>query len=276
MPPGCPPTVGPVQPLRIGTLNLASGRDGGGRSVDAAALRAAVAGVDVDVLALQEVDVGQPRSHGVDQPAEVAAGLGATNWRFAAAVAGTPDPFRSWTPVDPPVLRGPDEAPTGPHYGIALLSRLPVRRWSVLPLGAGRARLPLQAPDPRTGRNRVWWFPDEPRLAIAAELGHCTVVATHLSFAPHTALRQLVRLRRWCAGLPGPVVLAGDLNLIGPVPARVFGAARLVNEASYPASEPRVQFDHVLGPAGLDPQDPRARRLALGDHRLVTVTVHPR
>ena len=264
-----------MQPLRIGTLNLASGRDGDGRSVDAAALRAAVAEVDVDVLALQEVDVGQPRSHGVDQPCEVAAGLGASDWRFAAAVAGTPDPFRSWTPIDPPVLRGPDDAPTGPHYGIALVSRVPVRRWSVLALGAGRARLPLQAPDPRTGRNRLWWFPDEPRLAIAAELDHCTVVASHLSFAPHTALRQLVRLRRWCARLPGPVVLAGDLNLVGPVPARVFGAARLVNEASYPATAPRVQFDHVLGPAGLDPQHPRARRLALGDHRLVTVTVHP-
>lgn len=265
-----------MQPLRIGTWNLASGRDGGGRSVDAASLRAAVAGVDVDVLALQEVDVGQPRSHGVDQPAEVAAGLGATDWRFAAAVAGTPDPFRSWTPIHPPELRAPAEAPTGPHYGIALISRLPVRRWSVLPLGAGRSKLPLQAPDPRTGRTRLWWFPDEPRLAIAAELEHCTVVASHLSFAPHTALRQLVRLRRWCAGLPGPVVLAGDLNLVGPLPSRVFGAARLVNEASYPATAPRVQFDHVLGPAGLDPQRPRAHQLALGDHRLVSVTVHPR
>ncbi|SDF66296.1 Metal-dependent hydrolase, endonuclease/exonuclease/phosphatase family [Blastococcus aurantiacus] len=265
-----------MQALRIGTWNLASGRDGSGRSADAATLRAAVAGVDVDVLAVQEVDVGQPRSHGADQPAEVAAGLGARDWRFAAAVAGTPDPFRSWTPIEPPVLRGPDQAPSGPHYGIALLSRLPVRRWSVLPLGAGRAKLPLQAPDPRTGRNRWWWFPDEPRLAIAAELGHCTVVATHLSFAPHTALRQLVRLRRWCARLPGPVVLAGDLNLVGPVPARVFGAARLVSAPSYPATAPRVQLDHVLGPAGLDPQRPGAHRLALGDHRLVTVTVHPR
>ena len=102
------------------------------------------------------------------------------------------------------------------------------------------------------------------------------MVASHLSFAPHTALRQLVRLRRWCARLPGPVVLAGDLNLVGPVPARVFGAVRLVNEASYPAAAPRVQFDHVLGAPGLDPQRPEVRQLGLGDHRLVTVTVHPR
>jgi len=259
--------------IRVGTSNLASGRDATGRALDAGALRAALAGVDADVLAVQEVDVDQPRSSSVDQPAEAAAALGAVDWRFAATVAGTPDPFRSWRPVDPPVLRGPADAVTGPHYGIALLSRLPVRRWSVLALGAGRARLPLQAPDPRTGRTRWWWFPDEPRLAIAAELAGCTVVGTHLSFAPHTALRQLLRLRRWAATLPAPVVLAGDLNLIGPVPARVFGGARLVAEPSYPAPAPRVQFDHVLGPAALRPERPEVRQLALGDHRLVTVTV---
>jgi endonuclease/exonuclease/phosphatase family metal-dependent hydrolase len=260
--------------IRVGTFNLASGRDATGRSVDAAGLRTALASVDADVLAVQEVDVGQPRSHLVDQPAEVAAALGAADWRFAAAVAGTPSPLRSWTPVDPPVLRGADDPPAGPQYGIALVSRRPVRRWSVLALGAGRARLPLQAPDPRTGRVRWWWFPDEPRLAIAAELADCTVVATHLSFAPHTAVRQLLRLRRWCAGLPGPVVLAGDLNLVGPLPARVFGARRLVAEPSYPASAPRVQFDHVLAPvAGTRPE---VRQLPIGDHRLVTVSITPR
>jgi endonuclease/exonuclease/phosphatase family metal-dependent hydrolase len=259
--------------IRVGTFNLASGRDAAGRSVDAEGLRAALAAVDADVLAVQEVDVGQPRSHLVDQPAEVAAALGATDWRFAATVAGTPDPFRSWTPVDPPVLRGPGDPPAGPHYGIALFSRLPVRRWSVCALGAGRARLPIRAPDPRTGQQRTWWFPDEPRLAVAAELDGVTVVGTHLSFAPHTALRQLVRLRRWAATQPGPVVLAGDLNLIGPLPARVFGAPRLVAGPSYPAPAPRVQFDHVLG--RLDGQRPQVRQLALGDHRLVTVTVRP-
>ena len=128
--------------MRVGTLNLASGRDAAGRSVDAAALRAALAEVDVDVLAVQEVDVGQPRSAGVDQPAEVAAALGATDWRFAAAVAGTPDPFRSWRPVDPPVLGGPDDDLAGPRYGIALFSKAPVRRWSRADVNrcAGRGR----------------------------------------------------------------------------------------------------------------------------------------
>ena len=142
--------------LRIGTLNLASGRGADGRPLAAKELRAAVADFDVDVLAVQEVDAGQPRSHGVDQVAEVAAALDG-DWRMAATVAGTPDPFRSWAPVEPR-LRGPVEVATAPVYGIGLVSRRPVRRWHVLGLGSGRARLPMQGLDPRTGRLRWWWF----------------------------------------------------------------------------------------------------------------------
>jgi len=69
-------------------------------------------------------------------------------------------------------------------------------------------------------------------------------------------------------------VLAGDLNLVGPLPARVFGARRLVAGPSYPAPAPRVQFDHVLASAAAT--RPEVRQLPIGDHRLVTVTVSPR
>jgi endonuclease/exonuclease/phosphatase family metal-dependent hydrolase len=260
--------------MRVGTLNLASGRGPGGSYLDAAGLRSALAGVDVDVLAVQEIDAGQPRSSALSQPAAVAAALGAPDWRFAPTVDGTPDPFRSWHPVDPAALRGPDDL-AGPSYGIALFSRLPVRRWSVHALGTGRARLPLRAPDPRTGVVRWWWFPDEPRVAVAAELDGCTVVGTHLSFAPHTAVRQLLRLRAWARELPGPVLLAGDLNLVGPVPARLAGARRLVSAPTYPGHAPRLQFDHLLALGALTATDAEVRELPVGDHRLVTATVQP-
>ena len=100
--------------MRVGTVNMASGRRPGGRVLDAAGLEKAVAGLDVDVLAVQEVDAGQPRSQRVDQAAALAAGLGAADWRAAATVAGTPDPFRSWSPAGP-VLRGPGTPADGPH-----------------------------------------------------------------------------------------------------------------------------------------------------------------
>lgn len=259
-------------PLSIGTLNLASGRTGDGLPMGEAQLGAAAADLAADVLAVQEVDAGQPRSAGVDQAAVVGEAMGG-DWRMAATVAGTPDPYRTWRPADP-VLRGPGVPPPGPTYGIALVSRRPVRRWSVLGLGAGRARLPLQAPDPRTGQPRWWWIPDEPRIAIAAELDGVTVVATHLSFAPHTSLRQLIRLRRWAAGLPGPVVVAGDLNLPGPVPARLLGAVALVRAPTFPGHEPKVQLDHLLAVGGrVRSDDGAALRLPVGDHLSLLATV---
>ncbi|MEI4278333.1 endonuclease/exonuclease/phosphatase family protein [Klenkia terrae] len=256
--------------MRVGTLNLASGRGDDGVSASRDDLVAALAGLDVDVLALQEVDVDQPRSHRVHQPSAVAEVLGATDWRFAATLAGTPDPFASWTALDPAL---DDGALVGPHYGVALLSRLPVRRWHVLGLTAGPLKLPLVAPDPRTGARRLWWFPDEPRAAIAAELDGVTVVGTHLSFAAPSAARQLRQLHRWAARLPGPVVVAGDLNLGGSLSALVTGGRRLVTGRTWPAPDPKVQFDHVLSLGGATGSDPEIRRLPLGDHRLVTVRV---
>ncbi len=261
--------------LRVGTLNLASGRGPGGRPLPAEQLAAAVAGLDADVLALQEVDAGQARSGGTDQAAVVARALGALDWRVAATLTGTPSPFRgTWTAADPEALRGPGSAVSGPAYGVALLSRRPVRGWAVLGLGTGRARLPVRAPDPATGRLRTWWVPDEPRIAVAACLDGVTVVGTHLSFSPPTAVRQLRRLRRWAASLPGPVVLAGDLNLPGGVPARLLGATRLVQEPSFPAHAPRLQLDHVLAlGAGVTGGDAAVEILPVGDHRALTVTV---
>lgn len=260
-------------PLRVGTLNLASGRGPGGPPMGGAELGKAVAGVDVDVLAVQEVDAGQPRSREVDQAAALGAGLDG-DWRMAATVHGTPDPFASWQTVHPPLLRAPGDAVPGPVYGVALVSRRPVRRWSVLALGSGRARLPLQAPDPRTGRTRLWWFPDEPRVAVAAELDGITVIATHLSFAPHTSVRQLLRLRRWAATLPGPVVLAGDLNLPASVAERVVGGVGLVRARTFPAAEPRAQLDHLVAVGGrVRSEDGVAVRLPVGDHRALLATV---
>jgi endonuclease/exonuclease/phosphatase family metal-dependent hydrolase len=147
-----------------------------------------------------------------------------------------------------------------------------VRRWSVLGLGSGRARLPLRAPDPRTGRPQLWWIPDEPRAAVAAELDGLTVVATHLSFSPPTAVRQLRRLRAWLAQLPGPVVLAGDLNLPGGLPARLRGGRAAVRTPTYPADRPRLQLDHLLL-HGLRAEDAEARALPVGDHLLLTARV---
>lgn len=289
----------PEAQIRLATLNMASGRALDPRAalpprpttdaLDDAALQAALSplgpgGLAVDVLALQEVDLQQPRSHRVDQAAAAARALGvdpATGAAFAPALVGTPSTRRDWSPAPPTVVvgRGIDS----PQYGVALVSRLPVLEWQVLRLPAGSARLPLPVQHPQTGRRGVLLFPDEPRVALAAlvdggDLGTLTVVSTHLSFWAPTAIRQLRLLRRWLADVPGPVVVAGDLNLHGRVPALLLGADPLVRQRTFPGDTPRLQLDHLLlrrdaGAAVLGRHPAGAALLGVGDHRAVVAVL---
>lgn len=257
--------------LRLATANAASGRGRNGRP-DLRAWAADAAGLEVDVLAVQEVDHLLARSGGVDQAAAVAAacaGAGAP-WAagFAAAVLGTPGPGV----VSRPAAGGAGEAGE-PSYGVALLSRHPVRAWSELRMAPSRASLPV----PSGG---LLWAPDEQRAAlagvVAAPGGEVSVVATHLSFAPLRAAAQLRELRRWAAGLPRPLVLLGDLNLPGVLPARLTGWTPLVRAATFPRGAPRVQLDHVLldaGRSGAAGEPGGAHALGGSDHLALTATL---
>ena len=229
------------------------------------------------------MDVDQPRSHGVHQVALAAEALGAREWAFAPTLVGTPSPWRTWQPLLPTVAtsdafrtsQGASRRTEGVRsrgtYGIAVVSRVPVRSWRVLGLGGSTASLPMRAPDPATGRLRWWWVPDEPRVALAADLADVTVVTTHLSFSPVTAARQLRRVREWMAGAGRAVVVAGDLNLPPAVVSRLLGVPGLDREPTYPAPSPRLRLDHVV------PLDGRAgsttvQHLDVGDHRAVVTT----
>ena len=229
--------------VRVGTWNLASGRRTDGRPATPEELARAVRALDVDVLAVQEVDRHQPRSGGRDQLELVAQALDAAGSRFVPTLAGLPGPGRAWQAVTG------DDVPDGPTYGIGLASRLPVLAWRVRRFPASRAVLPMAVPG-LDGRPRLLLVPDEPRAAVAAVVdapgGPVTVVSAHLSFAPPVSLRQLRALRRWVRSLPAPVVVAGDLNLPGTLPARLTGWAPLADGATYPAAAPRMQLDHLL------------------------------
>ncbi|WP_045876308.1 endonuclease/exonuclease/phosphatase family protein [Pseudofrankia sp. DC12] len=255
--------------MRLGTFNLMHGRSMNDETVDPVRFRSAVASLDCDVLALQEVDLGQPRSGGADLCALAAEAIGAgpAGRRFAATVYGTPG--ESWRPATGPRLDGE------PAYGIALVSRLPVRGWRVMELGRAPVRAPVAVPGPE-GRPRLILLDDEPRAAIIAELatpdGPLTVAATHLSFVPGWNARQVRRLVR-ALGSPGaPAVVLGDLNLPGPLPTALTGWRRLAAAPTYPAHAPRVQFDHVLGRGPV----PRVvavevRHTPISDHRALVV-----
>lgn len=237
-----------MSPLRIATFNLLHGQplaaDGSPLPFPpdgADPLAEAIGALDVDVLALQEVDRYQQRSGLADQTAIAGKAMGAADWRFAAALHGRPAPVTGWV-RDPSMpglhVYGPEEigtAPDLPSYGTALLTRLPVRHWRARRFAAAPFGLPLRV----AGRRGLTPVPDEPRAALAAvlegERGLFTMVATHLSFVPGWNMAQLAGIQRWIADLPRPYLVLGDFNLIGGVPRTVLGGASALDRGGSPA-----------------------------------------
>ena len=257
--------------MRLATFNIMHGRSLVDGRVDPARLRAAVAGLDVDVLGMQEVDRDQPRSGGADLTSAAGEGMGAGESRFAASVVGIPGVrWRAATHEE--------DGAGQPRYGVALLSRLPVRSWHLLRLPSAPVRSPVYVPGP--GRARMILLRDEPRVVVAAvvqaPVGAVTVATVHLSFVPGWNAVQLRRTVRWLRTLPGPRVLLGDFNLPPLVVRGVSGWSTLGRAATFPAPRPRLQIDHAL----LDPRDAGglsavaaagAPRTGLSDHRPLLV-----
>ncbi|MFC7407151.1 endonuclease/exonuclease/phosphatase family protein [Georgenia alba] len=258
--------------LRVLTLNLqhglpaATAPDAGSRASRATLRRAAeeVARTEADVVLLQEVDRYHPRSGNLDQAGELARELGMSH-RFAAALAVAPGglllPARRST-----VRRG---------YGVALLSRVPVRSWHVRRLrGSGLRRMP----------GPWWaasgWWPDEDRVLLAGVLstpgGPLTVGVAHLSVLNGVARRQLATCVDALRALPGPQLLGGDLNLGPQAVAAVTapaGFAPLASGLTFTNAHPRKQIDHLLG-CGVRAGGPgRVHHLSVSDHAGIGVAL---
>jgi endonuclease/exonuclease/phosphatase family metal-dependent hydrolase len=252
--------------MRLATFNILHGRSLADGVVDVDRLRTVVDELDADVLALQEVDLDQPRSAKADLTAVAAEVMGAISHRFVAALSGTPG--ATW------IAATGREQPGTAAYGIALLSRLPAHSWQVIRLPRISLRFPMYLPGP----GRVMMVREEPRAAVVAQLetpsGLVTVANTHLSFVPGWNRVQLRRLRRTLASMPGPRVLMGDLNLPPSAVAAGTGMRPLASADTFPADRPCRQLDHILV------DDPSVMALAhdapavpISDHRPLVVDV---
>ena len=278
--------------IRLLSFNLQHGRPGDGARLDPAtapladsdiadagaarevlaALADQIRDIDPDVISLQEVDLGQRRSGRLDQTAVLADLLGWDGHRFAATYAGPVvglrrRPRRSALTGRADDVLGPLRAlfgagPAG--FGNALLTRLPVRAWRVARLGRGPAVLTRRgggrALDPRSYALSTSTM----RNMIAAQIdpvdgaggpGGLAVASTHLATRTGTAAAQLAAAWAALAALPGPHVLAGDLNLHAELLAPLGIARDLGEGATYPSGVPARRIDHILTdpwPTGAD------------------------
>lgn len=278
--------------IRLLSFNLQHGRPGDGARLDPAtapladsdiadagaarevlaALADQIRDIDPDVIALQEVDLGQRRSGRLDQTAVLADLLGWDGHRFAATYAGPVvglrrRPRRSALTGRADDVLGPLRALLGAGpagFGNALLTRLPVRAWRVARLGRGPAVLTRRgggrALDPRSYALSTSTM----RNMIAAQIdpvdgaggpGGLAVASTHLATRTGTAAAQLAAAWAALAALPGPHVLAGDLNLHAELLAPLGIARDLGEGATYPSGAPARRIDHILTdpwPTGAD------------------------
>lgn len=238
--------MSPTARLRIVTFNIrhAAPKDSYRGQPDEFA--AACASLDADVLALQEVDVGVPRSHRLDL-ARLAADACGMTYRFAKARK---------------------HAYQG-QYGNALLVRGGIADVEVVNL-TGDHRHTV-----RVGRWTLKPF-REPRNAIIATVtvrGHALSVATgHFAVDPAARRSQLTTAAARLSERPSPRILLGDFNVAWLQAAewvRPF-ALTLAEAELDPAL--RRGIDHVAV-AGLIATHVETRWLPISDHPAKIVEV---
>jgi endonuclease/exonuclease/phosphatase family metal-dependent hydrolase len=252
--------------MRIATFNILHGRSVHDGNVHLDRLVDSIKKIDADVLALQEVDLDQPRSGMADLTAVAAEAMGAVSHRFVAAISGTPG--ATW------MAATGREQPGTAAYGIALLSRFLADSWQVVHLPRIPMKFPMYLPGPR----RMMVVDEEPRAAMIGRfdtpLGPLTIANTHLSFVPGWNRVQLRRLARDLRGFPGPRMLVGDLNMTPPTPGRWTGMHPLGDAPTFPADDAAIQLDHIL----TDDRSIRvdrcdAPRLPVSDHRALVIDI---
>jgi endonuclease/exonuclease/phosphatase family metal-dependent hydrolase len=221
--------------VRVATWNVRHGRPRHGFAT-IRGLALGVAALDVDVLAVQEVDRWVVRSWFADESRLIGRAARADRVEFA--------PARRFL-----LLTGQD--------GIALALRGEVEH---------SRRLVL--PRDHASQNRVAII----ARAIVDDVG-LTVVTTHLHNDAPVARRQLDALLENTADEPRPFVLLGDLNLRpDDIDSRLAAAGLDLIDApdTEPAWDPVQRIDHVAVD-GFVPENVSVPVVAVSDHRPVVV-----
>jgi endonuclease/exonuclease/phosphatase family metal-dependent hydrolase len=226
--------------LRVVSFNIQHGLRSDGSRVDVALTGSVAAGLKPDVLALQEVDLGAPRSKFADEAAEIASACGLEHAFVPAAVIGGVGRY------------GNAIGARGTLTDVEV-RRLPRRRFRSEPRSVGLARA---------------------HLAGGVQV---TIAATHLSIHREEVFDQLRASVAWLMARPGPWIYVGDLNLHPEEIEPVLGEAGLTvadtSVPTFPASSPRIRIDHVAVGGGLSIESVAVAETTASDHRPLVVEV---
>lgn len=217
----------------LASMNLHGGRGADGTSYDVVT---ACRGLKADMIVLQEAwwPAGQP-----DPVADAAQALGARLLRTEMI-----------TDTDLHSLAIARDLRHG-RLGLAVVTTLPVAGYEVAELG--------RTPGDKVSRAAQLVTVTTPTDASLR------VVNTHLT---HRLLSpvQLVRLTRLLEPSTVPTVIAGDLNMPGPVTGLAVGYVPAVNGKTFPAGSPLLQLDHILAGRGVLARDGQVLPPAGSDH----------
>ena len=229
--------------------------------------------VNSDVITLQEVDLNQDRSSGVNQVSHIAKLVGAKYWAFAPSLIGTPG--EKWSAVESELIYTQDSViPNQAMYGIGIVSKERVKSWHRINLGRSAIGMPLLIPGEK--RAQFIYVSDEPRSALLAELENgLSISTTHLSFVPGKNVTQLRKIIKWLPIIAGKHILTGDFNLPWGLAAKISGWRDLATGATYPSWKPNIEFDYILSK---DIDADRVKPLihkhnGLSDHRALSITL---
>jgi endonuclease/exonuclease/phosphatase family metal-dependent hydrolase len=189
-----------------------------------------IASLKVDVVGLQELDLGRARSGRVDQAKLIAKRVG-------------------WNCIFQPAMRRGDE-----QYGDAILSRLPLRlhRGALLP-GMGSWYC-------RETRVAIW-------AEVESEIGRVQIINTHLGLGRSERLTQAQMLisDEWLGGSSAamPLILLGDFNSLPrgrtyrSLTSRLRDVRALLPSAgtcrTFPTRLASLAVDHIFVNAALEP-----------------------
>jgi endonuclease/exonuclease/phosphatase family metal-dependent hydrolase len=239
----------PADVVRVLVYNIHAGKDASGAD-NLERVSRLVRELGVDVALLQEVDRGTRRSDGTDQPAELSrlSGLNAVFGRTLDYQGG--------------------------GYGIALLSRFPVRADTLV-------HLPVDPPQERAGGSH------EPRgaqiVSVVTPSGPLHLLNTHLDASGSDdyrlqEARQVVSLLDSLRGTGAPVLAGGDFNAPpGTEVIRRVAASGLRDGwlacggagdgLTYPAAAPVKRIDFLFLSPGVECRSAEIVGDEISDHR---------